>query len=248
MQTIHIEENGMYLEYEVDQDGILKFKHFSIDRLNKEDFHLQNEDGFLPLEIQIPGNDRPLERHGNKYIVTSPGYRMKYLGYRDVRNKEGRKLEIDLKDEVTSIEATLHLQFYDGIQIIRMWNVVRNCGSQKRVLEYVSSFNYLGVDKEGSKKRDEKLQVYIPHNSWQREMNWEKYTLPELGLSQTQPDKEQRSSKRIAITNTGNWSTKEYLPMGLLENTQEEKILYWQIEHNGSWHWEIGDQSGHLLR
>ena len=68
--------------------------------------------------------------------------------------------------------------------------------------------------------------------------------MAELGLAQCQPAEIQRSSKVIGATNIGNWSTKEYLPMGLLENTEAGSNLFWQIEHNGSWHWEISDQMG----
>ena len=34
--------------------------------------------------------------------------------------------------------------------------------------------------------------------------------------------------------------------MGLLENTEPGSNLFWQIEHNGSWHWEISDQMGNF--
>ena len=49
-----------------------------------------------------------------------------------------------------------------------------------------------------------------------------------------------------ALTNTGNWSTKEYLPMGYLSNEEADTAIYWQIEHNGSWHTEIGDENNHF--
>ena len=181
--TINIEENGLYLDYEVNAKGELKWKHFSNVPLDEEDFHQQNDDGFLALELQIAGIDRPLERHGNKYIVTAPGYRMKYIEYKDYQNPIGKKVEFYLSDESTGIEAVLHLQFYDGIRVIRMWNIITNCGEEPQTIEYVSSFNYLGIDKEGQKKMDDKLKVYIPHNSWQREINWETYTLSQLGIN-----------------------------------------------------------------
>ena len=80
-----------------------------------------------------------------------------------------------------------------------------------------------------------------------QELNWRTFTLPELGLSQTMVDKKKmRSSRTIRISNAGNWSTKLYLPMGYLENKERGTSLFWQIEHNGSWNWEISDQNGHL--
>ena len=46
------------------------------------------------------------------------------------------------------------MQFYDGLSIIRFWNIVENTGSQTQVLDYISSFNYEGIDKEGSLPAD----------------------------------------------------------------------------------------------
>lgn len=34
--------------------------------------------------------------------------------------------------------------------------------------------------------------------------------------------------------------------MGYIQNTETGNGLFWQIEHNGSWHWEISDQRGHF--
>lgn len=70
------------------------------------------------------------------------------------------------------------------------------------------------------------MLVKVPHNSWQREMDWQTYTLPQLGLGQSQKTSEQRSSKAANFTNTGNWSTKEYLPMGYIENTETGTSLF----------------------
>ena len=71
---------------------------------------------------------------------------------------------------------------------------------------------------------DEKLELRIPHNAWQKELDWASYNLHELGLSSTQPHPMHRSSKTVGIGNTGNWSAKEYIPMGYLEN-QETEVL-----------------------
>ena len=90
------------------------------------------------------------------------------------------------------------------------------------------------------------MLLKIPHHSWQREMNWRTYSFPELGVGQVQKKVEERSSNAIEVTNVGNWSSKCYFPMGDLENRETGTSLYWQIEHNGSWHWEIGNQNGHF--
>ena len=247
MKIIDIHENGIYLRFAVIEQEILRLLHFSSRPFCEEDVVTEAiPEGFPFLGMNLSGFDRPYERHGNKFIVTAPGYRMKYTGHEDNRNEQGRLIVFHLLDDCTGVTADSYLQFYDGLSIVRMWHTITNKGRETQTLEYVSNFHYEGIEKEGNLSRDEKMALWIPHNSWQRELNWKRYTLPELGMEQVQPSDIQRSSSMIRISNTGNWSAKEYLPMAYLENTEVHTGLFWQIEHNGSWHWEIGDQNGHL--
>lgn len=247
MQEINLEENGIYIQWRIEDNGNLKLMHFSAIPLHEEDIVKEAIlEGFQFVGINISGLDRPYERHGNKYIVTAPGYRMKYVKHSIMENSDGKLLQIHTEDKETGIYVKSYMQFYNGLSVIRIWHKVKNCGDKPQTLEYIANFNYEGIEKEGSLPRDEKLKIWIPHNSWQRELNWKCYTFAQLGMEQVQPDKIQRSSGMIRISNTGNWSAKEYLPMAFLENTQTGTGLFWQIEHNGSWHWEIGDQNGHL--
>ncbi len=247
MNLITINENNIHMVLEITEENQLKLLHFSALPFHREEIKARSLEGsFNLIEVDIAGLDRPLERHGTKYIVTAPGYRMKYKNHKDYHNSLGRKLEFITFDEETGITVTSHIQFFDGISVVRSWSEVLNNGSEVQTLTYISSFNYTGIEKEGILPRDKKMSLKIPHNSWQREMDWQTYTLEELGIGQSQPVVEQRSSKAVGITNTGNWSTKEYLPMAFLENIETGSNLFWQIEHNGSWHWEISDQSAHL--
>lgn len=246
-QMIQIDECGLHLVFEINQENELKFLHFSAlpfdpsTILNKE-----QKAGFRLVEINLSGFDRPLERHGTKYIVTAPGYALKYHSHKDYRNEHGRKLEFTTYDVVTNVYVVSHFQFYDNISVARSWSEVINKGNEMQTLEYISSFNLNGIQKEGLLHQDDKFKLYVPHNSWQREMQWQSYTLEDFGMKQAMMTCDQRSSKAIGFTNTGNWSAKSYLPMGFLENTETSSNLFWQIEHNGSWHWEISDQTGHL--
>lgn len=171
---------------------------------------------------------------------------MKYLSHSDERNEFGRLLTFHTKDEETGVTAASSWQFYDDLPVIRTWHTVTNNGHETQTLDYIANFHYEGIEKEGKLSRDEKLKVMIPHNGWQRELNWKAYTFPELGMELVQEPSIQRSSNHLHISNTGNWSAKEYLPMAYLENTEVHTGLFWEIDHNGSWHWEIGDQNGHF--
>ena len=247
MKRINIYENGIYFVLEINDNNEAKLLHFSALPFDEKNIYSRSgTTGFRLVELQVSGLDRPEERHGNKYIVTAPGYRLKFKDFSDTNNNFGRKLEITTFDEETGLEAVSHFQFYNGTSAVRCWTTVENKGAEIQTLEYVSSFALTGIEKEGILSQDKKLKIGICHNSWQREIQWQFYSMENVGLGLSQPLREQHSSKVLGVTNVGNWSAKEYIPMGYLENTETNSSLIWQIEHNGSWHWEISDEEGHL--
>lgn len=252
MRRMEINENGIHMVFEVSEKNQLKLLHFSALPFDNRD--ITSREGTAPfpaVEVQVTGIDKVGERHGDNYVYTGPGWRMLYKDFKDTRNEWGRKLEAVTVDDpsyedCTGLEVHSHYQFYDGIAAVRAWTEVFNKGEKDCGLEYVSSFALTGLEKEGMKDSDEKLELGIPHNGWQKELHWNSYRLTDLGMSISQPQVMRGSSKTIGIGNVGNWSTKEYLPMGYLRNKETDSSLYWQIEHNGSWFWEIGDEDGHL--
>ena len=113
MKRIEIYENGINIVFEITDENEAKLLHFSA--LPFDEAKTASYMGlktFRPVEIQASGIDRPDERHGNKYIVTAPGWRMKFKDFRDVNNDYGRKLELVTFDEGTGLEAVSHYQFY----------------------------------------------------------------------------------------------------------------------------------------
>ena len=245
MKRIAINENGIHMVFEVRRDKV-RLMHFSALPLDENTLVRQGEkDLYFPSEIQVTGRNRPSNWHGAKIVETSPGYEMKYLDFRDSRNDTGRKLEWETVHEETGLHLTMHYQFYDGIPVVRSWTEVTNCGTEAQGLEALSSFCLMGLGKEGLIRADRKLRLSVPHHSWKREMHWNRYSFSDLGLTFTAgSDPEAESTQVFSVSNTGNWSTKEYLPMAYLEDTEAGVSLYWQIEHNGSWHWEISDYEG----
>lgn len=244
---IRIEEDGIYLVFGITADNQLKLFHFSSVPMGElEESELFIKEGFQVVQVNFAGYNRPYEKHGNKHIVTSPGYLLTFVSMEDEQGEAGRKLTITQKDEMTGAKVISTWQFYTGTSTVRMQHQVINEGQQMQTLEYISSFYYLGIEKEGNASSDDKMRLTYAYNGWQKEFNFHSYSFPELGLGQTQPTVNQRTSSTIELTNTGNWSTKKYLPMGYLENTDGDTSLYWQIEHNGSWHAEISDENGHF--
>lgn len=244
---IKVEEDGVYLVFGITDEKQLKLMHFSANPYEEQEESEQFiKEGFQLVQVNFSGYNRPYEKHGNKHIVTAPGYLLTYVGMEDTRNETGRLLTVTQKDETTGARVVSYLQFHEGTSTVRMHHDVINEGNEEQTLEYISSFYYLGIEKEGKQSSDEKMKLIFACHGWQKEMNFRTATFPQMGLGQTQPTVTQRTSQTFELTNTGNWSTKRYLPMGYLENTEADCGLYWQIEHNGSWHAEISDENEHF--
>lgn len=247
IDQINIEEDGIYLVFGVTDEEQLKLLHFSSKPFaGIEETEQYIQEGFQLVQVNFSGYNRPYEKHGNKHIVTAPGYLLTYVGMEDRRDGNGRQLVITQKDSLTGAKVISYLFFYTGTSTVRMYHEVINEGAEEQTLEYISSFYYLGIEKEGRTSSDEKMKLTYACHGWQKEMNFRTVSFPQMGLGQTQPTVNQRTSSTFELTNTGNWSTKRYLPMGYLENTEADCGLYWQIEHNGSWHAEISDENGHF--
>ncbi|MBD2870227.1 glycoside hydrolase family 36 protein [Paenibacillus arenilitoris] len=237
-KRIELAENGLHLVIEVTESGDVLFLHFGAQPYDPAMLGGSQKAGFRLMELQLTGEDRA-EYHGRTHRASYPGLRMVYDGHADRREALGRKLELRLRDEATGLKATQHIQFYNGVQTVRCWVVLENEGEAPAEVEYVSSFALTGLDKEGAQDRDEKMRLYVAHNGWQSELQWRSYKLPELGMSHLKD----RGSKRVSCSNTGSWSAAEHIPMAVLANEEAGTSLFWQIEHNGSWHWEIIEQS-----
>ena len=235
MKALDFSQNGIILQIDITDDGFVVLNNFSRSNL----VHKKAKHTWGPIaEIHLCGGN-PNDHHMAKHTGGSATFTLKYKSHKYYENENGNKLELTLADD--KIEAVVHYQFYNGISVLRAWTVVTNKSQEAVGLEYISSFSYIGID-EGDLPLDERMRILLPHNAWCREANWHSYAPSELGYSQLT----YFSGKRILVTNTGTWSAKEFLPMGGYQNLESENTVIWQIEHNGSWAWEISDIDGML--
>lgn len=228
--------NDLSLLLESAEDGTLHLRHFAPAGVKPADplpTHLS------PVcELQIAG-ENPWCQRGSTHHGLFGGKDLHYRSHAVKEETDGRTLSFLLSDG--RIEATVYYRLYDGIAALRAWTEVKNVSAEPLVLEYVSSFIYAGFD-GGASPVEDAVRVLVPHNAWEREVQWSSHSLYDFGMARTSPD----ATNRLHVTNSGTWSTKEYLPMGVIQNSATATALAFQIEHNGSWQWELGDASGHL--
>lgn len=194
---------------------------------------------FPLIQLHLSG-DNQNDHHARKHLGGTAGAELKYISH-SVR-VTGPDTVLDIRLCSARIDATLHVLCRENCPVIQCQSEVTNLSQEPVGIEYLSSLSLWNIDHCGSAPRDRYLKLHLPANNWYGEAQWKVHTLPDLGLAEVN----HFSLNRFSLENTGTWSSVGYLPCGMLENTLRGETLFWQTEHQGSWHTEIGDLSDHL--
>ena len=80
-------------------------------------------------------------------------------------------------------------------------------------------------------------------NDWMAEGRWQlrplRDALPDINRRALGAD----PRGCFGVTSAGTWSSGRYLPAGAIVNRRTGHAWAWQIEHNGGWHWQVGECS-----
>lgn len=236
-ETIFIPHDKLHVDFRITDDREFLLTDFSTGKAlkNYPDKVLKQ---YLPFEILCTG-EGCVGGHGYKHHSGKTGTELRYEEREEYQNYWGKKLEVTLSAP-NGLEAVYHIQFFNEIGIARSWMVVTNRGSEEIGLEYVSSFNYKGLCQNGEKPFYDRAEVYIPHNTWYSEVQWQKYPMEQF-VNQMLDDgfrSPRQGHGRLSYGVCGSWSSADYLPMGMLHDNELNETYIWQIESSCGWHAE----------
>ena len=171
----------------------------------------------------------------NRHVDTILGQRLRYVRHDD----SGSTLRIVQEDAETGLRVTSVFEARAGV---RAWSEASMTGAGSLELDFLSSL-VVGL---GSVDVD----LHSAANDWMAENRWSVQPLRAGGVPRIVRDPHFPVAKsRHAVSSTGSWSTGERLPVGVLVDRSTPYALGWQIEHNGPWHFELGEnrRGGYLL-
>ncbi len=230
---LEVNENNIYMNIGLTDNGMITLEHCSGIPMVRE-MEEEKRQWFHLVEVKLSGCNQ-VNHRGSRHMGSSPGDMLIYDSHKDYRNEFGRKIEI--KQKYGKLYVVSHLQFFDGISVIKSSTELINESDEVQPVEYVSSFALTGIKNGKHPGRDKNSRVYLPHNTWYGEAQWKSYTMNELGYDPVNLF----SMKRIGASSTGTWPSLEMLPMGSFINEDEDITYTWQIETSCSWNWEISD-------
>ncbi len=190
----------------------------------------------VEVAIQCSGENSPDQ--GMKSGMGQPGARLLFEGKREESTSRGNRLVCTHSDSHLSLRLESVYEAFNGLPVVRRYSRVTNEGSSPAGIEFLSSAMLHGL--ADPQKYDHELRIHLAFNSWMAEGQWHTLRPSEMGFVEN----ERTSWSEARAGSIGSWSTERYLPMAMAENTSLGVTWFWQIEHNGSWYWEISNASG----
>jgi len=189
----------------------------------------------VEVALQCSGENSPDQ--GMKSGMGQPGARLLFSGRREDRTSGGKRLVCTHADANLGLHLESVYEAFDGLPVVRRYSRVTNHGSSPVGIEFLSSAMLHGL--ASPQEYDRELRIHLAVNSWMAEGQWHTLRTSEMGFVEN----ERTSWSEAQAGSVGSWSSERYLPMAMAENTNLGLIWFWQIEHNGSWYWEISNVS-----
>jgi alpha-galactosidase len=189
--------------------------------------------GGVEVALQCTGEDSPDQ--GLKSGIGQPGARLRFVEKREETTEVGRRLRLVHTDPMLALDVESIYESFDSAPMVRRFTRVTNRGTSPVGVEFLSSAMLHGV--ADPQHYDRELRIHLARNSWMAEGQWHTLRPSELGFVEN----ERTSWSEASAGSIGTWSAEKYIPMAIVENLKAGLAWFWQIEHDGSWYWEISN-------
>lgn len=200
----------------------------------------------LPLiGVRLVGEGNTSDKTAKSLIGSYLSARLKYRSHQIRIAADAECLDIESVDHVSGIRVTCHLVVYKGIPVLRSSATITNLSETSNVV--VTQFSSLTIGGLTTRSNEwvHEYRLMTATNGWFREAQWREHSLSDIGIDDNGISQlnngHHASQATFSLSNHGSFSTGTYLPLGMLKHRTGKDTWLWQVEHNGSWRWEIGD-------
>ncbi|MEV0286447.1 glycoside hydrolase family 36 protein [Kribbella sp. NPDC050820] len=185
--------------------------------------------------VEVSAVGHGLAASHSRQAGTSLGQKLRYVRHEET----DAMLRIIQEEPNTGLRVTSVFEARAGV---RAWSEASMSGTGSLKLTFLSSLvvGLVSIDAD----------LYSAANTWMAENRWSVQSLRSAALADIDRDPHHHVARsRQAVTSIGSWSTGERLPLGALIGRTTPYAIGWQIEHNGPWHYELGEneRGGYLL-
>ena len=230
MKNLSFGDNSFPLRFHITDDKkIFLYDLKSLGSVSELDANQIQNYSFI-VDINISNNPTYISV-GDRKIFSSESFLLRYVDH-EIISKDNEN-HLIITQENKDIRVKSHYVENLISHTLTCFTEVTNINHKEIILESVSSFTYYALTRVNSYN---KTFLYIPHNYWYKEAGFKRHSLSELGLSHPQ---ELKTFNKIKISNQGTFSTKNYLPIGIIE--EDDYVIMFEIHSNSNWEYELGD-------
>ena len=238
-QALHHTDDALDFRIGVGEDGMARITRLSAPGATAGPGQGPGDAALPLLDVILAGEGKAWS--GGRYCESVAGGRFRYLGHDERAAAPWHELRVDLGDPVSGLRAEVFFSVLTGTGALRSWVRLTNSGDAPVTVESVSSFLCGGLSSGDAPDDIADLDVLWAENDWLAEARWQR-----RGLRDALPDLNRRvhgadPRGRFGLTSIGSWSSGTYLPMGAVVSRRTGHAWAWQMEHNGAWHWQVGE-------
>jgi alpha-galactosidase len=244
-------DDALEMRIELGEDGMARLVHLAAGDLTRGASAATGGDGppdrgpvatGLPLvDIIVSGTGRAWS--GRRYVESVVGGRLRYVGHEERADGPWRELEVGLQDPGTGLRADVIYRVLEGGGVVRSRTRLTNEGAAPVTIESVTSFLGSGLAGPAGGNLDD-VDIMWAENDWLAEGRWQRRAFRDALPDLNRDAHGAHWRDRLGFTSLGGWSSGTYLPMGAAVNRRTGHAWAWQIEHNGGWHWQVGEHKG----
>ncbi|MDQ0642745.1 glycoside hydrolase family 36 protein [Microbacterium murale] len=216
---------------------------------------LRPADSPAPAPVLAPGHgEQPLVEltafgHGRfpgsfRHVDTIIGRTLRYVSHQESARAGWHELRILQEDPALGVRTSSVFEAHESATAVRTWTEVTV--DSDLTLDAVSSFATGSFLADAGVASVDRLLLAHADNDWIAESRWRVEPLRTAGLADVgrAAHHHQAPRTRISLGNRGSWSSGEKVPTAAIAADDSGYSLAWQIEHNGPWLSEIGE-NGH---
>lgn len=196
----------------------------------------------LPLaEIMFAGTGHWIAC--DRLIHTTVGKELRFVSYEETVVDKLHRLNVNMKDEESCACVQMTYEIVEGTSVIRSYVSITNEGVSPLVLESVTSLVLPMGSVHSNASWTHEWVLTEGHFDWLGEGRWQERKLDDFFpmLQQEMTGHDPRGGH--AVVSTGAWSTGSMAPLAFLENKDAGAVWAFQVEHNGAWRWEVGNNT-----
>ncbi|MGO8723981.1 MAG: alpha-galactosidase [Acidimicrobiales bacterium] len=194
----------------------------------------------LPLiDVVTAGSGRAWS--SRRYIESTTGGRLRFSGGGQRSDGQWQELTFRLEDPDSGLRADVVYRVLKDRGVLRATCRLLNAGPSPLTIESVTSFVASGLAGPGGTPGD--LDIWWADNDWLGENRWHRRILRDALADLGRGANDHDSRAMFGVTSEGSWSSGRHLPMGAVVNRRTNHAFIWQVEHNGGWHWQVGEHT-----